>query len=96
MLKNLSVQAAAPQLSPVLDGKQLLALRDEVDAVRIHDVLLDYALQVVGRTRAHERIQLGVSPAELCLDRGAARLISSASTSWVNNGPGRNSNSPLA
>ena len=62
MLKNLSVQAAAPQLSPVLDGKQLLALRDEVDAVRIHDVLLDYALQVVGRTRAHERIQLGVSP----------------------------------
>ena len=62
MLKNLSVQAAAPQLSLVLDGKQLLALRDEVDAVRIHDVLLDYALQVVGRTRAHERIQLGVSP----------------------------------
>ena len=62
MLKNLSVQAAAPQLSPVLDGKQLLALRDEVDAVRIHDVLLDYALQVVGRTRVHERIQLGVSP----------------------------------
>ena len=62
MLKNLSAQAAAPQLSPVLDGKQLLTLRSEVDAVQIHDELLAYALQVVGRTRAHERIQLGVSP----------------------------------
>ena len=62
MLKNLSALAAAPQLSPVLDGKQLLTLRSEVDAVQIHDELLAYALQVVGRTRAHERIQLGVSP----------------------------------
>lgn len=81
MLKNLSVQAAAPQLSPVLDGKQMLALRDEVDAVRIHDVLLDYALQVVGRTRAHERIQLGVSP------RGALAWIRCAKAMAAIPGP---------
>ena len=62
MLKNLSAQASMPKLDAVLDGAQLLAMRREVDAVRIHDVLLNYALQVISKTRAHERIQLGVSP----------------------------------
>ena len=62
MLKNLSAQASMPKLDAVLDGAQLLAMRREVDAVRIHDVLLNYALQVISKTRDHERIQLGVSP----------------------------------
>lgn len=50
------------QLRPVLTAEDLLALQEEVTAVRVDDSLLDYTLEIVRKTRESEFLSLGVSP----------------------------------
>ncbi len=68
-------QAGAVRLAdlrPVLGVEELIALQDAVTRIRVEDSLIDYALQIVQRTRDNEHLSLGVSP------RGALMLYRAA------------------
>jgi MoxR-like ATPase len=49
-------------LSPVLDRQELLNLQQQVEAVKIEPVLVDYILNVITETRNSDHLELGVSP----------------------------------
>ncbi len=51
-----------------MDAADVLAMQEAVARVRVDDSLLDYALEIVERTRQSEQLSLGVSP------RGAVML----------------------
>jgi MoxR-like ATPase len=55
-------------MAPLLDETALLDLQRAAAQVALHEDVADYLLQVVGATRTHPRIALGVSP------RGALAL----------------------
>jgi MoxR-like ATPase len=57
------------QLKPVLDVVQLKELQAAVREVRVDDAINDYLLEIIGRTRHHEDLALGVST------RGAITLF---------------------
>jgi MoxR-like ATPase len=57
------------RLKPVLDVLQLKELQAAVRGVRVDDAINDYLLEIVGRTRQHEDLALGVST------RGAITLF---------------------
>ncbi len=55
-----------------VDASDVLAMQRQVEQVRVDDALLDYALEIIGRTRQTERLILGVSPrGSLMLQRAA-------------------------
>jgi MoxR-like ATPase len=62
----------AEEMQPVLARDQVLALQKRVDAVRIDDALLDYAVRIAEATRALKGVRLGLSP------RGALALARAA------------------
>ena len=62
VLKSRSYGIVLDQLSPVLNGSQLLALQQEVEKVRIDDSLLRYILQLLRATRNHPQVRTGASP----------------------------------
>jgi len=49
-------------LEPVVDGRALLALRQQVTEVHIDESLEDYILRLVHGTRTHPELELGASP----------------------------------
>jgi MoxR-like ATPase len=58
-------QAGAARLDDVrniLNGEDVLSMQEEVQAVRVDDSLVDYALRIVQKTRESEHLSLGVSP----------------------------------
>ncbi len=71
-------EAGAARLSevvPVLSGADVLAMQQEVQRVRVDDSLVDYALEMVQKTRQSEHLTLGVSPrGSLMLYRAAQAL----------------------
>ncbi|MFZ3199721.1 MAG: MoxR family ATPase [Candidatus Acidiferrales bacterium] len=68
IIRNHSGHAGAEEISAQMDAADVLALQDAVAHVKVDDSLLDYALEVVERTRQSEQLSLGVSP------RGAVML----------------------
>ncbi len=72
ILRNHSGGAPLDAVRPVMEAADVLALRDTVCQVRIEDSLLEYALEIVERTRQTDQLTLGVSP------RGALMLQSAA------------------
>lgn len=61
----LRAEAGAARLDdvrPVATGADLMAMQDEVTQVKVDDSLVDYALEIVKRTRESEILTLGVSP----------------------------------
>ena len=64
--------AAVEEVPPVMDAAEVSAMQDAVVRVRVDDSLLDYALEIVERTRQSEQLSLGVSPrGAVMLHRGA-------------------------
>ena len=63
---------AAVGLERVLEVSDLLEMRSALGAVRVHPDLIDYAVEIVARTRLHRFIYLGASP------RGSLGLLSCA------------------
>lgn len=64
--------AAAEEIPPVMEAADLLAMQDAARGARVEDSLLDYALEIVERTRQSEQLSLGVSPrGSVMLYRGA-------------------------
>ena len=64
--------AAAESLTPVLSAADVMALQDEVEAVRVDDTVLDYLMALVAATRKAPLLRLGVSP------RGSLALLRAA------------------
>ena len=57
---------------PVMEAGDVLAMQQAAQGVRVDDSLLDYALEIVEKTRQNERLILGVSPrGSLMLQRAA-------------------------
>ena len=50
------------QVRPVVNGEQLLQMREEAMNVYVAPVLLEYLVDIVEQTRRDERISMGVSP----------------------------------
>ena len=61
-------RSAAEKIAPMMDAADVAAMQEAVAHVKVDESLLDYALEVVDRTRQSEQLSLGVSP------RGAVQL----------------------
>ncbi len=72
ILRSEAGSAQLETIEPVLTAADVLAVQNEVTRVRVDDALVDYTLEIVGRTRDSEYLTLGVSP------RGAMMLYRAA------------------
>jgi len=72
ILQRNSNAHSAENVEAVMDKNEVASLQEAVEQVRVDDSLLDYALEIVERTRKTERLILGVSPrGSLMLQRAA-------------------------
>ena len=62
ILRSEAGAARLEQIKPVATGSDVIAMQDEVTQVKVDDSLVDYALEIVKRTRESESLALGVSP----------------------------------
>jgi MoxR-like ATPase len=62
ILRSEAGAARLDQVKPVASGADILAMQEEVTHVKVDDSLVDYALEIVKRTRESEILTLGVSP----------------------------------
>ena len=67
ILRNAS-RRLTDAVQPVLTADDIVQLQSAAHRVRVDDALVDYMMAIVGKTRAHESLSLGVSP------RGAQAL----------------------
>ncbi len=72
ILKSLAESDPLAALEPAMTADQAVAIQQAVRRVAVDEALVDYALAIVARTRAHEDLSLGVSP------RGALALYRAA------------------
>jgi len=67
------------EISQILDSRQLIEMRDVVEAVSVEADVLDYVVRLVAATRADKDVQVGASPraslALLQLSRARALLL---------------------
>ncbi len=68
ILRNHSGAAGVDHITPLMDAADVAAMQQTVSQVKVDESLLDYALEIVERTRQSEQLNLGVSP------RGAVML----------------------
>ncbi|HEX5424346.1 MAG TPA: MoxR family ATPase [Candidatus Acidoferrales bacterium] len=68
IIRNGSGHAPAEKAAPLMDANDVLAMQEAAGKVRVDESLLDYALEIIDRTRQTEQLTLGVSP------RGAVML----------------------
>jgi MoxR-like ATPase len=68
IIRNGSSSSPAESITASMDAGDVLAMQEAVKQVKVDDSLLDYALEIVERTRTSEQLSLGVSP------RGAVML----------------------
>src|SRR5437762_7693036 len=62
ILRATAGAARLDQVRPVASGADVLAMQEEVTRVKVEDSLVDYALEIVRRTRESDALSLGVSP----------------------------------
>lgn len=71
-------------IEPIIDGRRLLALRDEVRQIRVGDEVEAYVVALVRATRDHPDLELGASPrATVALYRAAQAAAVLAGRSFV-------------
>jgi len=62
-------------LEPVLEAEEVVAIQAAVREVRVDEVITEYVLEIVARTRRTEELEIGVSPrGALSLSRAAQAL----------------------
>ena len=72
ILRSQTGHMPAEEIRPVMGACEVVAMQEAVQRVRVDESLLDYALEIVERTRQTERLTLGVSPrGSLMLQRAA-------------------------
>jgi MoxR-like ATPase len=75
ILRSEAGAARLDDVKPVANGPDLLAMQEEVTSIKVDDSLIDYALDIVKRTRESEILTLGVSPrGSLMLYRAAQAM----------------------
>jgi MoxR-like ATPase len=75
ILRSEAGAARLDSVKPVATGADILAMQDEVTQVKVDDSLVDYALDIVKKTREIETLSLGVSPrGSLMLYRAAQAM----------------------
>ncbi len=75
ILRSEAGAARLEDVQPVLSAADVLAMQHEVKNVRVDEALVDYALEIVRRTRESDYLTLGVSPrGSLALYRAAQSL----------------------
>jgi MoxR-like ATPase len=72
ILRSEAGAARLDQVIPVASGGDVIGMQNDVTRVKVDDSLVDYALEIVKRTRESEALSLGVSP------RGALMLYRAA------------------
>ena len=68
ILRNNAGPSPVESVAPIMDATDVLAMQEAVSHMKVEESLLDYALEIVERTRQTEQLSLGVSP------RGAVML----------------------
>jgi len=68
IIRNHSGPSESERVAPLMDATDVIGLQEAASRVKADDSLLDYALEIVERTRQSELLSLGVSP------RGAQML----------------------
>jgi MoxR-like ATPase len=68
IIRSYSAPASAEQIEPIMDASDVLGMQQAISQVKVEETLLDYALEIIERTRQTEQLSLGVSP------RGAVML----------------------
>jgi MoxR-like ATPase len=68
IIRNGSGHSSAEKIGAMMDAADVIAMQESAAKVKVEDSLLDYALEIVERTRQTEQLSLGVSP------RGAVML----------------------
>ncbi|MGA8073507.1 MAG: MoxR family ATPase [Candidatus Acidiferrales bacterium] len=68
IIRNGSSSSPAESITAAMDAADVLAMQESVKQIKVEESLLDYALEIVERTRNSEQLSLGVSP------RGAVML----------------------
>ncbi len=72
ILRSRAGSRSGQTVEAVMEATDVAAMQDAVERVRVDDSLLDYALEIIARTRQSERLVLGVSPrGSLMLQRAA-------------------------
>jgi len=72
ILRSQAHAHSGTSVQPVMEASDVLAMQRTVGDVRVDDSLLDYALEIIEKTRQNERLVLGVSPrGSLMLQRAA-------------------------
>src|SRR6202030_2470302 len=62
IIRNNAGHAPVEKITPVMDAADVVAMQEAVSKVKVDESLLDYALEIVDRTRQSEQLSLGVSP----------------------------------
>lgn len=62
MLKSRHRGRPLDEITPVINGEELLAMQEDTEAVFIHDALYKYMTMLSVATREHEMLELGMSP----------------------------------
>jgi MoxR-like ATPase len=68
ILRNNAGPSPVESVAPMMDATDVLSMQEAVSHIKVEESLLDYALEIVERTRQTEQLSLGVSP------RGAVML----------------------
>jgi MoxR-like ATPase len=72
ILRSQAGARSGANVQPVMEASDVLAMQRAVGGIRVDDSLLDYALEIIEKTRQNERLVLGVSPrGSLMLQRAA-------------------------
>jgi MoxR-like ATPase len=72
ILRSRSAEHTVATPDPVADVADVLSMQEAVTLVKVDSSLLDYALEIVNRTRKSDQLALGVSPrGTLMLQRAA-------------------------
>jgi MoxR-like ATPase len=75
ILRSEAGAARLDSVKPVATGADIIAMQAEVTQVKVDDSLVDYALEIVKKTREIETLSLGVSPrGSLMLYRAAQAM----------------------
>jgi MoxR-like ATPase len=72
VLQRQPARTALPDLAPVMDAAEVVALQSKADEVRLDQSLVDYIIAIATATRSSEDLQVGLSP------RGALALAAAA------------------
>ena len=72
ILRSRADARSGANVQPVMEASDVLAMQEAVAGVRVDESLLDYALEIIEKTRQNERLILGASPrGSLMLQRAA-------------------------